>query len=80
MQVFGGRVDVTLETKDTVYIFELKMYDGKSFEEVAETALAHIDKKGYATRFDASGKKIFKIALVFSTEKGGVAGYKVKEN
>ncbi|MCR4938976.1 MAG: ATP-binding protein [Treponemataceae bacterium] len=80
MQVIGGRVDVTLETNDTAYIFELKMDDGKPFDEVAEIALAQIEKKGYAARFSASGKKIFKIALVFSTEKGGVTGYKIRED
>ena len=78
-QVIGGRVDVTLETNDTVYIFELKMDGGKPWEEVAKTALAQIDKKGYAARFEASGKKIYKIALVFSTELGGLAGYTVVE-
>ncbi len=77
-QVIGGRVDVTLETSDTAYIFELKMDDGKPWEEVARTALAQIEKKGYATRFDASQKKIYKMGLVFSTEKGGVAGYLVE--
>ena len=45
----------------------------------AEAALAQIEKKGYAKRFDASEKKIFRIAIVFSTEKGGVAGYSVVE-
>lgn len=80
MQVIGGRVDVTLETNDTAYIFELKMDDGKPFDEVAEIALAQIEKKGYTARFSASGKKIFKIALVFSTEKGGVTGYKIRED
>ncbi len=76
-QVIGGRVDVTLETSDTAYIFELKMDDGKPWKEVARTAIAQIEKKGYATRFDASQKKIYKMGLVFSTEKGGVAGYLV---
>ena len=78
-QVIGGRVDVTLETSDTVYIFELKMDKGKSWEEASKTALAQIEKKGYATRFMASGKKIYKIALIFATENGGVAGYTVVE-
>ena len=78
-QVIGGRVDVTLETSDTVYIFELKMDGGKPWEEAAEAALAQIEKKGYAKRFEAGGKKIYRIALVFSTEKGGVAGYRVVE-
>ena len=78
-QVIGGRTDVTLETESTVYIFELKMDGGKPWEEAAEAALAQIEKKGYAKRFEAGGKKIFRIALVFSTEKGGVAGYRVVE-
>lgn len=78
-QVIGDRVDVTLETSDTVYIFELKMDNGKAWEKVADSALAQIEKKGYAKRFEASGKKIYKIALVFSTQNGGVAGYKVAE-
>ena len=78
-QVIGGRTDVTLETSDTAYIFELKMDGGKPWEEAAEAALAQIEKKGYAKRFEAGGKKIFRIALVFSTEKGGVAGYRVVE-
>ena len=78
-QVIGGRVDVTLETSDTVYIFELKMDNGKAWKEVAETALAQIEKKGYAARYANSSKKIYKFALVFSTEKGGLAGYKMTE-
>ena len=78
-QVIGGRVDVTLQTADTVYIFELKMDGGKDWEEVAKIALEQIEKKQYPARFKMSGKKIYKIALVFSTEKGGMAGYKVEE-
>ena len=78
-QVIGGRVDVTLQTGDTVYIFELKMDGGKEWQEVAELALEQIEKKAYPARYAQSGKKIYKIAIVFSTEKGGVAGYRVKE-
>jgi len=78
-QVIGGRVDVTLQTNDTAYIFELKMDDGKPWEDVAKIALEQIEKKGYPARFAASEKKIYKIAIVFSTEKGGVAGYLVNE-
>ncbi|MBP5174874.1 MAG: AAA family ATPase [Treponema sp.] len=78
-QIIGGRIDVTLETGDTVYIFELKMDCGKDWSEVADAALEQIVRKGYPEKFGAGGKKIFKIAIVFSTEKGGVAGYRVVE-
>ena len=78
-QIIGGRIDVTLETGDTVYIFELKMDCGKDWGEVADAALEQIVRKGYPEKFSAGGKKIFKIAIVFSTEKGGVARYRVVE-
>ena len=78
-QVIGGRVDVTLQTSDTVYIFELKMDGGKEWQDVAKIALEQIEKKAYPARYSQSGKKIYKIAIVFSTEKGGVAGYSVVE-
>ena len=55
------------------------MDDGKPWEDVAKIALEQIEKKGYPARFTASEKKIYKIAIVFSTEKGGVAGYLVRE-
>ena len=52
---------------------------GKDWSEVADAALEQIVRKGYPEKFGAGGKKIFKIAIVFSTEKGGVAGYRVVE-
>ena len=79
-QVIGGRVDVTLQTSDTVYIFELKMDGGKEWQDVAKIALEQIEKKAYPARYSQSGKKIYKIAIVFSTDKGGVAGYEVLSN
>lgn len=78
-QVIGGRVDISLQTSDTVYIFELKMDNGKAWEEVAQTALLQIEQKDYTNRYAACHKKIYKIALVFSTERGGLAGYKIAE-
>ena len=49
-------------TKDSVFIFELKMDKGRSFEEVAEDALKQIDANGYCDRFAVSGKKCLKLA------------------
>ena len=53
------------------------MDGGKPWEEAAAAALAQIERKGYAKRFEKSGKRLYKIALVFSTEQGGVAGYQL---
>ena len=65
-------------TKDSVFIFELKMDKGRSFEEVAEDALKQIDANGYCDRFAVSGKKMFKVGMVFSSEGKGMIGWKVK--
>ena len=65
-------------TKDSVFIFELKMDKGRSFEEMAEDVLKQIDANGYCDRFAVSGKKMLKVGVVFSSEEKGMVGWKVK--
>ena len=79
LQNVCGRSDVVVASKDSVFIFELKMDKGRPFEEVAEEALAQIDENGYSQRFAVSGKKMYKVALVFSSEEKGLLGWKTKE-
>ena len=57
-----GRIDVTMETADTIYVMELK------FNKSAEEALAQIEAKHYADTFKMSGKKVVKIGLNFSVK------------
>ena len=57
-----GRIDITMETADTIYVMELK------FNKSAEEALAQIDAKHYADAFKMSGKKVVKIGLNFSVK------------
>ena len=78
LQSVAGRSDTVVTTKDSVFIFELKMDKGRSFEEVAEDALTQIDANGYSDRFAVSGKKMYKIGVVFSSEGKGMVGWKVK--
>ncbi len=78
LQNVCGRSDVVVASKDSVFIFELKMDKGQSFEEVAEEALSQIDENGYSQRFAVSGKTMYKVALVFSSEGKGLLGWKVK--
>ena len=78
LQSVAGRSDVVVATKDSVFIFELKMDKGRPFEEVAEVALTQIDANGYCERFAVSGKKMYKIGVVFSSEGKGMVGWKVK--
>ena len=57
-----GRIDITMETADTIYVMELK------FNKRAEEALAQIEAKHYADAFKMSGKKVVKIGLNFSVK------------
>jgi len=55
-----GRIDITLETANTIYVMELK------FNKSAEEALAQIEARQYADAFKMSGKKVVKVGLNFS--------------
>jgi len=65
----NGRVDMTIETPDYVYIFEFK-YNG-----TAEEAMSQIKEKNYAQPFMASGKKIALIGANFSGETRNIEKY-----
>jgi hypothetical protein len=65
----NGRVDMTIETPDYVYVFEFK-YNG-----TAEEAMAQIKEKNYAQPFIASGKKIALIGANFSGETRNIEKY-----
>ena len=58
-----GRIDITMETADTIYVMELK------FNKSADEALAQIEAKHYADAFKMSGKKVVKIGLNFSVKE-----------
>ena len=76
LQSVAGRSDVVVSANDNVYIFELKMDRNRAFDDVAAEALAQIDDNGYASRFTVSGKKMHKVALVFSSDAKGLLGWK----
>ena len=58
-----GRVDIVLQTKTTLYLFELKL--NKS----AEAAMKQIDLKDYKSRFALCGLPIVKVGINFDSEK-----------
>ncbi len=62
-----GRMDVTIQTKDYVYILELKV------DKSADEALKQIEEKQYAAPFKADPRKLFKIGVCFSSEERGVS-------
>ena len=57
-----GRIDIMMETDDTIYVMELK------FNKSAEEALAQIEARHYADAFKMSGKKVVKIGLNFTVK------------
>ncbi len=57
----NGRMDITIRTKDYVYIMELKL-DG-----TAEDALRQIKDKRYGRPFQTDGRRVFLIGVNFSS-------------
>ena len=78
LQSIVGRSDVTVITKDSVFIFELKISSESDYEKTAENALNQIDANGYSERFAVSGKNMYKIGVIFSAEGKGLLGWKAK--
>nr|WP_297651778.1 ATP-binding protein [uncultured Prevotella sp.] len=58
-----GRTDITLETKDYIYVMELK------FDKTADEALAQINDNHYADAFAMSGKPVIKVGINFSVKE-----------
>jgi hypothetical protein len=71
VHTFSGRIDCKIETKDYVYLFELKRDD------TAEAALKQIDEKDYALPFNADNRTIFKIGVAFDSDRRILSGWKV---
>lgn len=92
LQGINGRADIVLQTRKSVFIFELKaIYDSKDKNENDEdyekrisnlkenalnNALNQIEQKGYPTRFASAKKSMFKVGVVFSKEGNGLLGLK----
>ena len=57
-----GRIDVTIQTKDYIYIIELKL------DKTAEEALRQIKENNYARPFQSDKRKLYLIGVNFSSE------------
>ena len=68
-----GRMDVTIRTKDYVYILELKL------DKSAEEALQQIKDNGYARPFQADPRQVFLIGVNFSSGTRTVEKWMVEE-
>lgn len=68
-----GRMDVTIQTPDYVYIFELKL------DKSAEEALQQIKDSQYARPFQTDSRKVFLIGANFSSATRTVEKWMVEE-
>ena len=68
----NGRVDVVMETEDTLYLIELKL--NKS----AQSAMLQINLKQYDQRFARCGKPIVKVGVNFDAKKGNIEDWTIE--
>ena len=68
----NGRVDVVMETEDTLYLIELKL--NKS----AQAAMQQINLKQYDQRFAKCGKPIVKVGVNFDAKKGNIEDWTIE--
>jgi len=66
-----GRIDMTCETPAGVWLIEFKL------DRPAEEALAQIDERNYAGKYDLAGKKVRKLGISFSAEKRTIADVRI---
>ena len=69
-----GRMDMLVQTKDYIYIFEFKI------DKSADEALRQIEEKQYAKPFEQDPRKLYKIGVNFSTAMRRIEGWKVVED
>ena len=60
-----------LGTKEAVYVFEFKLDAG------ADAAMSQIDAKEYALPFAADGRRVVKVAVIFSSETRNIADWTI---
>lgn len=71
MSTARGRIDIVIQTKDYIYVIEMKL------DSSAQEALAQIEAKGYARRFTSDPRKLFLIGINFSSMTRGIEEYKL---
>ena len=66
-----GRMDMLVQTKDYIYIFEFKI------DKSADEALAQIEERQYAKPFEHDPRELYKIGVNFSTATRRIESWKV---
>jgi hypothetical protein len=67
-----GRIDLAVELPDHVFVMEFKC------DQSVQAALQQIRAKGYAERYQQSGRRVFLMGFNFSTEERNLVDWKVE--
>ncbi len=67
-----GRIDMVVETHDTIFIFEFKL------DETANIALEQLKQRQYYQPYLAYGYPVYAIGINFSSEKRNIVDYKIQ--
>ena len=70
VQTNEGRIDMTCETSVGIWLIEFKL------DRPADEALAQIDERSYADRYDFAGKPVIKLGISFSSETRTVVDWR----
>ncbi len=68
-----GRADVVIKTKTDIFVLELKVDDS------VENALAQINSKGYAIRYEADSRKVTKCGVCISSEQRNITQWRITD-
>ena len=68
-----GRIDMLVETNTAIYCFEFKL--GKT----AQEALEEIDRKEYLLPWTMSGKKLYKVGVIFDHATRNIGDWKIAQ-
>ncbi len=71
VQTPAGRIDMVLQNREYIYLFEFKI------NSTASKALAQIDEKDYSFHFHSDPRKIIKIGTSFSTRYRRLTGWQI---
>ena len=71
--ISNGRIDMIIENKHYIYLFEFKV------DKTAATAMKQINEKAYADSFKYDNRKLFKIAINYSTSARMIDDYLIEE-
>jgi hypothetical protein len=85
VRIAAGRIDTLVETVKYIYCFEFKLNNSVSDGEpqkqqyTAKDALEQIDNKEYLTPWKGSGKKQYKIGVVFDFAKRNISEWEIRQ-